>query len=294
MKIGVLGNCQAHGVAQCIRLFAPEAEVTSRSVSLADGDDSELIETIAAQMADCDLALIQTLEHVQPRLANLFTTALERSAPRVLRWPPIIFRGFHPDCVYVMRHGQVLDGIVGPYHSALLCASWSEGLSPARAARLFNSFSYAALGYFEAFDEAAALLTAQAENTGFDLSAFLTAPAAPFMHTINHPTIDILQAVAAQALDRSGITRAPTAAQPSDALAGGDIWPVYPELAHRRGWPFSPPASWDGLDMPLAAVRAYAALERYGDRTLGDGDGPGEGLICKARQFIQAHVIGRE
>ncbi|WP_313106032.1 WcbI family polysaccharide biosynthesis putative acetyltransferase, partial [Brevundimonas sp.] len=97
MKIGVLGNCQAQGVAQCIRLLAPQVEVTARSVSLADGDRAEIINDIAAEMAACDLALIQTLEEVQPRLTLLLETALTQSGSRARRWPPIIFRGFHPD-----------------------------------------------------------------------------------------------------------------------------------------------------------------------------------------------------
>lgn len=288
MKIGVLGNCQAHGVAQSIRLLAPQIEVVSRSVSLADGDNPDAIEAIAAEMAACDLALIQTLEEVQPRLTGLFATALKRSGSRARRWPPIIFRGFHPDCVYVMRDGRAMDGIVGPYHSALLCAAWAEGLPTERAARLFNGFAYAALGYFEAFDEAAALLAGQAQRHGFEFSAFLNAPAAPFMHTINHPRVEILQSVAAQALDLAGIARAATAPLPEDDLAHGPVWPAYPELARRGGWSATS-ASWDPRNMEAVAQRAYEALDTLADRTLGEV--PGEQAIQRARAFIRTHVV---
>lgn len=290
MKIGVLGNCQAQGVARCIRLLAPQAEVTTRSVSLADGDDPEVVAAIAAEMAACDIAMIQTLEEVQPRLAGLFAAALASSEPPALRWPPIIFRGFHPDCVYVLREGRAADGIVGPYHSALLCAAWCEGLSPDCAARLFNGFSYAALGYFKAFEEAAALFAAQAAQLGFEFSAFLTAPAAPFMHTVNHPRVEILQSVARQALDLTAVPRSPTAPLPHDDLALGPIWPAYPELAQRGGWA-PPSASWDPRDMEAVARRAYDALDRLGDRSLGRPDTPGEQIILRAREFIRTHVV---
>lgn len=288
MKIGVLGNCQAQGVAQCLRLFAPKVEVVARSVSLADGDKAEIINDIAAEMAACDLALIQTLEEVQPRLTLLFETALTQSGSRARRWPPIIFRGFHPDCVYVMRDGRAMDGIVGPYHSALLCAAWAEGLPMERAARLFNVFAYAALGYFGAFDEAAALLEPRARRHGFDLSAFLNAPAAPFMHTVNHPRVEILQSVAVQALDLAGIARSPTAPLPDDELAQGPIWPAYPELAQRGGWAPTP-ASWSPSDIGAVARQAYEALDKLGDRSLGEG--PGEQAIQRARDFIRTHVV---
>jgi hypothetical protein len=288
MKIGVLGNCQAHGVAQCIRLLAPQVEVVSRSVALADGDKADVIAAVAAEMAACDLALIQTLEEVQPRLTGLFETALAQSGSRALRWPPITFRGFHPDCVYVLRDGRVADGIVGPYHSALLCAAWAEGLPPERAARLFNAFAYAALGYFGAFDEAAALLEPRARRHGFDLSAFLTAPATPFMHTVNHPRVEILQSVAVQALDLAGIARSPTAPLPDDELAQGPVWPAYPELAQRGGWAPAP-ASWSPSDIGAVARQAYEALDKLGDRSLGEG--PGEQAIQRARDFIRTHVV---
>ncbi len=288
MKIGVLGNCQAHGVAQCIRLLAPKVDVAVRSVSLTDGADVEIIEAIAAEMAACDLTLIQTLEEVQPRLSSLFAAALERSGERARRWPPVIFRGFHPDCVYVMRGGQAIDGIIGPYHSALLCAAWAEGLAPERASRLFNAFSYAALGYFDAFDDSATLLNHQARSCGFDLSSFLRAPATPFMHTINHPRIEVLQTIAAQALDLAGIARSPSAPLPQDDLAKGPIWPVYSELAQRGGWTKSP-ASWTAQDLEGAARRAYEALDSLEDRTWGET--LGEQAIQRARNFISTHVI---
>lgn len=290
MKIGVLGNCQAHGVAQCIRLLAPQVEVVSRSVSLADGDNAEVIAAVAAEMAVCDLALIQTLNEVQPRLAGLFETALAQTGSRARRWPSIIFRGFHPDCVYVVRDGRVAEGIAGPYHSALLCAAWAEGLPPERAALLFNAFAYAALGYFDAFDEAVALLEPQARRHGFDLSAFLNAPASPFMHTVNHPRVEILQSVAAQVLDLAGVSRVPTAPLPDDELSHGPVWPAYPQLAHRGGWTPAP-ASWDPRDMKAVARLAYDALDKLGDRTLGQA--AGEQAIQKARDYIRTHVVDR-
>lgn len=286
MKIGVLGNCQSQGVAQCIRLLAPQVEVTARRITLADGNNPEVLEMIADEMAACDVAFIQD----QPRLAALFEPALKRSGPRARRWPHIVFRGFHPDCVYVMRKGQPAEGVVGPYHSALICAAWAEGLSPRRAAGLFNSFSYAALGYFDDFEVAAALLDDHARRLGFDFSSFLTAPTTSFMHTINHPRVDILQAVALQALDLAGVPRAAAAALPDDDLALGPVWPVYPDLARRSGWSASP-ASWDPSDMEGVALRAYGALDRLGDRSLGEQDEPGDKVIMRAREFIQTHVI---
>jgi hypothetical protein len=287
MKIGLLGNCQIQGVARSIRLFAPDVEILLRSVSFTAAEQAETIEMIANDLADCDLALIQSLDDAQPRLTNLFETVIARATTR--RWPPILFRGFHPDCIYVRHDGRVVDGIAGPYHSALLCAAWAEGLPPLRAARLFNAFTYTALGYFDAFEEAAVLLTAQADRHGFQFSTFLDAPTAPFMHTINHPRIEVLQSIAAQALDMSGITRAPTPPLADDELSKGPIWPTYPELARRRGW-MPVPASWDPSDMEAVARQAYEALEPLGDFFTGQPDTPGEHAILKARTFIRDYV----
>lgn len=286
MKVGVLGNCQTQGVAQCIRLFAPQIDVTARVLSVAAGDNPDLMEAVATEMEACDLIFIQD----QPRLANIFAIVLERCRAPLHRWPPIIFRGFHPDCVYVIRKGQAVDGVVGPYHSALLCAAWVEGLSPVRAAGLFNAFSYAALGYFDAYNEAAALLAFQAERLGYDFSAVLDGPTSSFMHTINHPRVDVLQSVARQALDLSGVPRETTAPLPEDALARGAVWPDYPDLARRGGWTPTP-ASWDTADMEAVARRVFDGLSRLGDRSLGQSGDPGEQAIQRAREFIRSHVI---
>lgn len=286
MKIGVLGNCQAQGVAQCIRLLAPQVEVVARSVALGDGKIPGVIEMVADEMAACDIALIQD----QPRHAALFARAMERSGPRARLWPPIVFRGFQPDCIYVMRNGRPTEGIVGPYHSALMCAAWAEGLSPGRATGLFNAFSYAALGYFDAFNDAAALLGDHARRLGFDFTTFLNAPTTSFMHTINHPTVDILQSVALQALALAGISHVTTAPLPEDDLALGPVWPVYPDLARRGRWSVSP-ASWDPNDMETAVLQAYGALERLADRSLGQRDEPGDKAIMRARDFIRTHVV---
>lgn len=286
MKIGVLGNCQTQGVAQCIRLFAPQIDVTAHVLSLAAGDNPSRMATIAAEMETCDLIFIQD----QPRLEPLFTVILERCQAPLRRWPLVVFRGFHPDCVYVIRKGQVVDGVIGPYHSALLCAAWAEGLSPVRAAGLFNAFSYAALGYFDAYNDAAALLAYEAERLGYDFSAVLDGPTSSFMHTVNHPRVDVLQSVARQALDLSGVPREATAPLPEDALARGSVWPDYPELARRGGWTPTP-ASWDTADMEAVARRVFDGLDRLGDRSLGQSGDPGEQAIQRARAFIRSHVI---
>ena len=70
--------------------------------------------------------------------------------------------------------------------------------------------------------------------------------------------------------------------------AHGPVWPAYPELAARGGWT-PKPASWDPHDMEGAARRGYEALDRLGDRTLGEA--PGEQAIQRARKFIRAHVV---
>lgn len=286
MKIGVLGNCQTQGVAQCMRLLAPQIDVRAHVLSLAAGGSPDLMAAVATEMATCDLVFIQD----QPRLAKLFTVILERCQAPLRRWPLIVFRGFHPDCVYIFRNGQAMEGVVGPYHSALLCAAWAEGLSPARAAGLFNAFSYAALGYFDAFDEAAALLALQAERLGYDFSAALKRPTASFMHTINHPKVEVLQSVATQALDLSGIPRKAAAPLPEDVLARGPVWPDYPDLARRGGWTPTP-ASWDPAGMDAVARGVFDGLDRLGDRSLGQSGDPGEQAILRAREFIRTHVI---
>lgn len=284
MRIGVLGNCQAAGLAAWLQALSPTTDVLVRIVNRFDVKDSGTVAAVAAELARCDHVLIQNMGELRPVLIDLVQAARDAAGDKGLLWPMLNFNGLHPDCVYVLRDGAPVDGAVAPYHSALACAAWLEGLPPARALALFNAFTYAALGYFEAFAAAAAMLQDRAGRLGFDLGDLVRTPSV-FMHTVNHPAIQAMRPVAAQALDRLGLPRLHRAEPPPDTLAEAAIWPVYPEIARRLG--LTAPA----FDLSALVAAEYAALDR--DR---DARGPFDyaettPAVARARAFIRERLI---
>lgn len=284
MRIGVLGNCQAAGLAACLQALSPTIDILLRPAAEIDVNDSKSVSATAAELAACDRVLVQRMSEARPVVAALIQTVVDAAGSRAQLWPLMTFNGLHPDCVYVQRGGAPIDGAIRPYHSALACAAWLEGLTPARALALFNAFTYAALGYFDAFDAAAVVLRDRAEPLGFDLDGLIRPPSV-FMHTVNHPAIAALMVVAAQALDRLGLPRLHRAEPPPDTLAEAAIWPVYPEIARRLD------LSADTPDLSALVAAEYAALDR--DR---DARGPFDyaettPAVARARAFIRERLI---
>jgi hypothetical protein len=284
VRIGVLGNCQAAGLGACLQAWSPRIHTLVHTVTQFDFKDPPTIAAVVADLAACDKVLVQNMGDTRPDLADLVRIARDAAPEKTLLWPVVTFNGFHPDCVYALRDGAPADGAIGPYHSALACAAWLEDLAATRALKLFNAFTYAALGYFDAFAAAATVLQDRADRLGFDLDD-LRRTSMVFMHTINHPTIDALMSVAAQALDRLGLPRPDRAERPIDALASGPIWPVYPEIARRLN------LSADTPDLSALVAAEYAALDR--DR---DAHGPFDyaettPAVARARAFIRERLI---
>lgn len=288
MKIGVFGNCQAEGLAVSIRAWAPEAEVVVKSAVGLRLDDEATLSTMRRDLLACDHVLMQTLEARRPQFQPFIDNLLGAADGRALRWPIVIFNGFHPDSVYVTREGALIDGPLDQYHSALAVAAWQEGLGPVRALALFNAYTYACIGYFDAYAIGLDYFRSPA-LVGYDLTCGIS-PTRPFMHTINHPKIEISVEIARQALDRLGLARRSEIDTPADPLASGAVWPLYPEIAERLGIP----SASETTDLAAIVAAEYRLLNiaQGANREALDVGGPvGASAIARARAFIRAEVI---
>jgi hypothetical protein len=207
---------------------------------------------------------------------------------RVFVFPAIGFTGFHPDCVYLRDGaGGMIHGAAGPYHSALVAACFLEGLTLERAMRLHNSLVYAHLGYFDRYASDYTHLKKHFRFVGFSLDGTIRNGPPVFMHTVNHPRIEMLFGLARQAARLVGLN--PKAATPpDDELAGGYVWPVYPEIATRIGVVGSRTFSAHGNPIELEEVcrRSFELFARGG---VGEPLPP---AVLRAREFIRREVIG--
>lgn len=243
--IAVIGNCQAKGVAEAVRILVPGARVRLIPMSTL-GKRRQGLDTFAATLGDCD--------HVfsQPFPTGFFSEggseALRERLPRMRLFPSIVFTAFHPDAVYVgdlasVAQVKLVPSPLGTYHSAITLFGFLRGLPRERIVGLFREEVFSRLGYLDAWDLAAADLIASSRAIGFDLSDDLLrwSRSGLFMHNINHPRLNVLGDIAARLLREAGLAPRPVAVETyaPDALLDDPIWPVYPPVAMLYGVPGS-------------------------------------------------------
>ncbi len=240
-RIAVIGNCQARGVVDALRILVPGARLQLIPMGSL-GRRERSLDTFAARLADCD--------HVfsQPFPAGFFpeggSEALRARLPRMRLFPAIVFTAFHPDAVYVgdltsVARTTLVPSPLGTYHSAITLFGFLRGLSPERIDGLFREDVFSRLGYLDAWDIAAADLIASSRAIGFDLSGDLLrwSRGGLFMHNINHPRLNVLGDIAARLAREAGLAPRTVAveAYAPDALLDDAIWPVYPAVATLYG-----------------------------------------------------------
>ena len=237
LRIGLVGSCQVVGMGAALQKLCPGAEVETWHIGPKCPDNTQ---AIAARLATSDLAISQ-VRTADPR-GPLEIAQLRAANPRAVYVPVIAFNGFHPDCIYIKVDNTLVAGPLQFLHSGIIAGAYALGLPQQRAARLFNAWTYASLGYFEAFGIARDLLVRNFAACGFDLEQHLAqsmAASGAFMHTINHPHIALLALLAHSVGVRAGLVAEGTAVPEDveDFLSYSLQWPIYPEIARGLALP---------------------------------------------------------
>jgi hypothetical protein len=266
-RIVVIGTCQAIGVANCLRGLLPEAAIETLALSALRTKDQ--VDAAAASIPRADTVFSQYDDDAP--FDSIRRSSLKPKVGDYIRYPKICFRGLQPDLLVKFTPGKKVGSPAGAsLHSRLVVACFLHGLPASRAVDLFNAYIYERLGYFTEYANSIAFMTAQDKALGFELAPRVQGwlQDGSFMHTVNHPQVRVLWAIATTLCDKLGVTPASDAAPPSDHLDSSGYWPIYPELARRIGiqgemiW-----RSWDKgeeLDLPSfvgECYRRYAAAD---------------------------------
>lgn len=233
-RFAVLGNCQSSGFSKALAALRPDAQVDS--FSYADLGGPEAGAEVAARLPGYDVVFSQPA--LRERHGALRTDRLAEKLPRLVLYPAITFRGFHPDEISVIHRGRSLLSPSGRSYSLLCVAAFLEGLPASRAEKLYNSYVYGALGYYGEYARSLSFLQQAAGRIGYDLPVADWLQHGPFMHSSVHPKILVLASLAPIALRKAGEEPAPEATHASrirDSLARLSTFPVYPEIARRIG-----------------------------------------------------------
>lgn len=227
IKIGVLGNCDTGAITTSLRQLVLEASVTPLALKGAG-----LSDYLDANLPDFDLIFVNSSTYVADRGRDV--------DPRVIVYPQITFRPFHPDCCYVWLSN---NSLIENYNSAICVGCFVRGLSVEQTVSCFNKEVYDYLGYFSRWDDGVKKLKHDFEHYNVDFTKFFLRAkrSGVFMHSINHPTKDAFTALSALLAMKIGASE-DALDKPvffPDPLANF-AWPVYPEI----GEIFSAPGAY--------------------------------------------------
>lgn len=280
----MIGNCQADGVAQALRLLLPDARVSLLPVaSLARNHGS--LDRLKDHLGGFDHVFSQFFPEGFVEGGNVH--ALAGGDIPLKLFPTLLFPGFHPDMVHVgdvgaLSAARLVPSPVGPYHSAIALCAYLEGLSAETAVGLFRDAVFARLGYYAAWDDATAYLLGSARDVGFPLDRELAlwSRRGCFMHVLNHPKLFVLGDIARRLALGAGLAPLPVAVEDylADELAADAVWPLYPDIAGRyglqgatlfkaKGRPGAVPVLYD---LPDFVARSFAIYRRH----------PVDALVC--------------
>jgi Polysaccharide biosynthesis enzyme WcbI len=231
--IAIIGNCQIPGVAACLEALSPTVKIDQFHLNklCTEGQRLGAVENLRKY----DLVLSHNLTHA--RFGPLKRAALEQQISKIVFFPQIFFHGFHPDDAPLRHEGKSLASPLGSHHSLLLAAAYMCEIPPERAVRLFNSYIFACLGYFDEYEVAKSVLLSHASELGFDLSACLVdwQSSGPFMYIPRHPMLRVISDLSIMVAKKAGIPISGSIPDMEDRLSSNVILPVYPALAKRLG-----------------------------------------------------------
>jgi hypothetical protein len=196
---------------------------------------------------------VDTCREILPSLKDFITV------------PLIEYHALHPDLCYA----GIQSGI-GDYHSIICVAGFLSGLSISKTIELYSDQTYEKAGYYSLAASEDAALVAHCQKYGYDIRpAFRRwGLRESFMYSINHPKVQCVYDIASLAMEKTGQSPIPSQLLPQDYLANGSIFPVYPEIAERFGFPgslsFKRHGSYSVLSLEEFVASSFRAYQEAG------------------------------
>ena len=232
MKIAVIGNCQRVSIAHCLKAMHQALDIKEiDAASVINGSIN-----LESCLEDCEVIISQKDWWAE----QFLDPVVARNNYRVIYCPRIYFEAFHPDLTYVQSGGAFVQSPLVDYNSKIVLFAYLRGLSVDDTQRLFNADMYEALGYFSLWTASKEVLFTDLRATDFPTDELFAewVPLGCFMHSINHPKLQVVCTVARTLLERLGLEvqiRHPESYLVDFLGVHGPVWPVYPEIASRYG-----------------------------------------------------------
>jgi hypothetical protein len=226
-KIVVSGNCQMAVMVASLQLIFPHDKIIA--LSYIFDPQGENLSNYESALDEADFWLVISKDWAMSLCAKL-----KYDVSKVLSFPNLEFRGFHPDQSYILEPNSTAVNPV--YQSSVLVTAFKMGLSKEVAASCFNSSIFEQLGYHDNWGKSISALKWRFETSDMksDYLNYLRFCQKKwvFMHTINHPHVECIVWLAKLISLKIG---APRSVLDADILLPdlltNFVWPIYPSVA---------------------------------------------------------------
>lgn len=222
-RVVVSSNCQTAGLAAALQIIFTDDLVTPIPLPTFARESDEL--KFIEKLKDADIWIsIGQFELLEKYKLN--------NKVELIKIPRIRFSGFHPDLVYARRFST--NELINPhYNSAIAVWAYKNGIDIHDAKKLFNAGNFAALGYFNSWEQGVANLKQIFKDTDLDFSEFILGVKREglFMYSLNHPKVQVLSRLAKLISLHMGMGKEvmEKSIDINDGL-NDVIWPLYPEI----------------------------------------------------------------
>jgi hypothetical protein len=242
-RIVVTSNCQTAGLAASLELIFPNCVVVPVPLNYLDGPDSANYRDII-KSADFWLS------------SGRFDILEDPTkSPKLIVVPIIYFDAFQPDITYVLKDKD--SAPIEPHYNSLI-GIWSyvNNIQLKDSVRMFNLAVFKRLGYLDRWKESVTKLRSDFETCGLDFARFFLhiKRLGIFMHSVNHPRIEVLVILAKMLSEKICETKSNFE---SELIVPETLnypnWPVYPEIADSYAttgsysWSFSKTSHYHSL-----------------------------------------------
>lgn len=220
-KIFILGNCQTLPFAEYLKGIFPSDEITRSLFSERMGE--EKLTQLISNISIADIVIGNSS-------ARKFIDKENLSTSKFISIPNFHFSAFHPDYIAVRN----ADNKHLNANSAICAWAFKKGLHPEDVKSLFTKNTFNALGYLNRWSSSVKFLKDSFEGTHINFSSFYLSIKRKqnFMHTVNHPKIDVIELLAKNiAMEIEFDSSVFKKEYPNKDYLAGIIWPVYPYVS---------------------------------------------------------------
>ena len=230
-KLIISANCQTAALTRAMRALLPDCEIMPFPLHIEQS--SEMQSLLRQNLTDADF--LMAVNHK----AEIFKES-ENKSIKIVPIPHIHFEAFHPDITYAL-HAPTKTHTSFHYNSKIAVWCYNQNLSINETLKFFTSKFYQALGYFDCWYGAEAILAHHFSQCGFSVKEFSAFFAkikrgGNFMYSINHPASHVSVELAKMIVKKVFSSEVPVDREITveDPLTES-IWPLYTEIGDKLG-----------------------------------------------------------